>query len=562
MNLNNFEDHIDKIIIARGYDYYENDYVVSVAGNEDHGYEAKVEGTELYTVKVKLDHEANITRTYCDCPYDMGEYCKHEIAVFLALRDMHHGNDSEAIIKSPVSKIRKVPNIEKILSDMTKQELVRFLLDIALEYEEIKQRIELNFNDEDDEDVMANAIELIQTSIRNNADRYGFVTYRDTDAAVKGADMVLDKARSSFAQNNNMFAVELVLCVTQEMIDLLQRADDSNGVIGGVIEESFSVISEIIDDEELTSVDKESIFGKLLEESTHIRYEGWIDWKLDLLKKCAELAYTSNLRDRLEQYLLSVIQDKEGDSWSVNYLAEKVNLIRYHMIEEYDGQSKAQEFIEQNLQYSNFRELAIEIALDNKEYDNVIKLTLEGEEKDKSWAGLIDQWKKYRYIAFQRSGKLDDQRGMAIEFILGGSMDYYSELKNTYDTTVWPSVYPKIIFLLEDEKRTFQDIYPRILIEEGEKQKLLEHVKGRPSSVEILYKHLLPEFKEEIYTVFQQHIEQTAAHAGNRKDYQRVCAIIRNLKKAGGKEQALEIIQRLYNQYANRPAFRDELSRV
>lgn len=101
-----------------------------------------------------------------------------------------------------------------------------------------------------------------------------------------------------------------------------------------------------------------------------------------------------------------------------------------------------------------------------------------------------------------------------------------------------------------------------ILIEEGEKQRLLEYVKGRPSSVGNFYNHLIPEFKEDVYALFLQYIEQTAARAGNRKDYQAVCAIIRNLKKAGGKAQTLEIKQKLFNKYANKPAFRDELSRV
>ena len=62
--------------------------------------------------------------------------------------------------------------------------------------------------------------------------------------------------------------------------------------------------------------------------------------------------------------------------------------------------------------------------------------------------------------------------------------------------------------------------------------------------------------------MFLKYIEQAAARASNRRDYQRVCAIIRNLKKAGGKDQALEIKQKLFINYANRPAFRDELARV
>ncbi|MFZ3132048.1 MAG: SWIM zinc finger family protein [Desulfosporosinus sp.] len=574
MNLNYFENPIEKKILARGYEYYENDYVISVEETEENVFEAEVEGTELYTVEVKLDDQANIIDTKCDCPYDMGVYCKHQVAVFLALRDMKNnqtkGNnqisqnskDSEAVPQPPVPKKRNAPNIEKILSDRTKDELVELLLNIASEYEEIKQRIELNFDDGNDEDEISKSMALIRTFIRNNPDRHGFVAYGDADEAVKGADLVLEKARIAFEQDKTVHALDLSLCVIHEMMDLLQDADDSDGVIGGVIEESFVLIAEIIVDEELKPMQKESIFNKLIEEAANRRYDGWTDWRIDLLESCSVLADTSDLRSKLEHRLGLMIKNEEGNSWSVNYLAERVNLIRYHLVEKHDGQKKAQEFMEQNLQYSNFRQMAIESAMNKKDYDYVIKLTLDGEDKDKSLRGLVDKWKKYRYKAFQLSGKLDEQRGIAMDFILNGSFDYYKELKYTYAINEWPSVYPKIIFLMENQKKTYQDIYTRILIEEGEKQKLLEYVKGSPSLVENFSKYLIPEFKEEVFTLFLQYIEQSAARAGNRKDYQGVCAIIRNLKKAGGKERALEIKQKLFNKYANRPAFRDELSKV
>ncbi|WP_291300365.1 hypothetical protein [Desulfosporosinus sp. BICA1-9] len=436
------------------------------------------------------------------------------------------------------------------------------MLDIVTEYEEIKRRIELNFDDGNDEDGLSKSIALIRTFISNNSDRHGFVAYGDTGDAVKGADLVLEKAHFALEQNKPVHALQLSLCVIQEMMDLLQGADDSDGVIGEIIEESLAFIDEMSGDIELKPIHKETMFNKLIEEASHRRYVGWTDWRIDLLESCSELADTSDLRGKLEKYLILMLENEEGDSWGVNYLAERVNLIRYHLVEKHDGQKKAQEFIKNNLQYSNFREMAIESAMNKKDYDYVIKLTLDGEDKDKSLRGLVNQWKKYRHEAFKLSGKIDEQRGMAMDFILDGSFDYYEELKNTYATNEWPSVYPKIIFLLENQKKTYQDVYTRILIEEGEKQKLLEYVQGSPSSVETYYRHLIPEFKEEIYLLFLQHIEQCAARAGNRKDYQRVCAIIRNLKKAGGKERTSEIIQKLFNKYANRPAFRDELSRV
>lgn len=595
MKLNYFENDIERKIVVRGYEYYENNYVTSVKETEHNVFEAKVEGAELYTVEVELDEQANIIDTQCDCPYDLGNYCKHQVAVFLTLREMKDNSsaetnpvseeinpsseeinpiseetnsifqnsiNSETVHISPVPKKRNAPDLEKILADRSKDELVEFLLDIAAEYEEIKQRIELNFEAGNDEDELAKSVVLIRTFIRNISDRHGFVAYRDVSEAVKGAELVLEKARFASAQNKTVHSLQLSLCVVHEMMDLLQSADDSDGVIGGVIEESFTFIDELIVDEELKPIHKESIFKKLIEEASNRRYDGWTDWRIDLLESCSVLADTSDLRSKLESHLISMLENEEGDSWSVNYLAERVNLIRYHLVEKHDGQKKSQEFIGRNLQYSNFRQMAIERAMNEKNYDYVIKLTLDGEDKDKSLRGLVDQWKKYRYKAFQLSGKLEEQRGIAMDFILDGSFDYYKELKNTYATNEWPAVYPKLIFLLENQKKTDQEVYTRLLIEEGEKQKLLEYVQARPFAVESFYKHLIPEFKEEIYVLFHQYIEQSAARAGNRKDYQRVCAIIRNLKKAGWKERALEIKQKLFNNYANRPAFRDELSRV
>lgn len=128
--------------------------------------------------------------------------------------------------------------------------------------------------------------------------------------------------------------------------------------------------------EELKPIHKGTIFNKLIEEASNRRYEGWTDWRIDLLESCSVLADTTDLRSKLENHLVLMIENEEGDSWSVNYLAERVNLIRYHLVEKHDGQKKAQEFIKKNLQYSNFRQMAIESAMNKKDYDYVIKLTL------------------------------------------------------------------------------------------------------------------------------------------------------------------------------------------
>lgn len=95
INLNNFESYIDRIIFLRGYDYYENHYVNFVKETKANVYVAEVEGTETYTVDVKLDDSLNIVETLCDCPYNMGEFCKHQVAVFLTLKGMKNSKSGE-----------------------------------------------------------------------------------------------------------------------------------------------------------------------------------------------------------------------------------------------------------------------------------------------------------------------------------------------------------------------------------------------------------------------------------------------------------------------------------
>ncbi len=550
MNLDDFESYIDRRVYLRGYDYYENDHIASVKRTGENTYVAEVEGANTYTVEVRLDESLNIIEAFCDCPFDIGEYCKHQVAVFLALRDMKHGTADEG------------RDIQQILASRTQEELVAFLLKLAVEDEGVSRRIQLEFAATDGNEEMREAISLIQSYIRDNSDRHGFVGYRGAANAVYGAELVLEKAAALSEQKESVRAVDLALCGIREMVNLVQSADDSDGVIGGVIEDGFSLIDDIIEDAELGLSDKSTLFENLMQECADGRYDGWIDWRLQFLEICSRMADVPELRTRLEQQMTVWAECEDADSWSDNYLAERLNQIRYNVILQNDRAEEAQKFVQSNLQFSTFREMAIVKAMQEKDYDQVIELALAGEAKDKGSRGLIDNWKGYRYRAYQLANRIDEQRELALDFILDGSYDFYSELKETYSADEWAGVYPQIILSLESQGRFYNDIYTRILIEEGERAKLLEYVKQNPWSVGAYYEHLLPAFKEEVYGIFLENIERTAAGASNRGGYQRVCDIIRDLIKAGGNDQAQEIKQTLYNRYARRPAFRDELSRI
>jgi hypothetical protein len=575
MNLNNFESNIKPIILERGYDYYEIGAVTSLKETDENIFEAEVNGTDIYTVDVELDDNGDITYTMCDCPYNMGEYCKHQVAVFMTLRDLKGGktgweHDGKQKKRTSFTEIKQTSNakqrpatdIRQLLSGRTNEELINLLVGITSEYEEVRRRIELSFNAGNEKDELKKSIALIRSYINKYSESDDFVDYYDTPSAVKGAEIVLDSARHTAEIDNAGHAVDMALCVIHEMIDLLEHADDSDGIIGNVIYGGLSLIDAIISDEKLTDACKNSIFDKLLKEAMSPLYDGWTDWRLDLLRCCSRLADEPELRGRLEDRLFSMVKAEKEDADGDDYFTEHVNLIRYGMVNKFDDQGKAREFIKQNLRYSGFRKIAIEAALREQDFEEAVRITKDGEEHDQDKAGLVDQWREYRYKAYSLMGKLDELRELAVVLILGGRFEYYHELKNTYDSSEWPEVYHGIILRLEEQQKTYQPVYTEILIEEREKEKLLEYVKQDVSRVTRFYKHLIPEYRDIVYEMFRQYIEYCAKRANSRNGYKGVCAIIRNLKKAGGKAQATEIKQALIEEYPRRPALRDELSKV
>ena len=67
-------------ILERGRDYYEAGLVGEVC-RSNYGYEAEVEGSELYHVEIDVSNDV-IQDMYCSCPYaEGGNNCKHMAAV-------------------------------------------------------------------------------------------------------------------------------------------------------------------------------------------------------------------------------------------------------------------------------------------------------------------------------------------------------------------------------------------------------------------------------------------------------------------------------------------------
>jgi uncharacterized Zn finger protein len=82
-------DHIESVAsnssITYGKHYYDNGYVTDVKITNNKFIEARVRGQKQYLVLMEFKN--GIYNSRCSCPYDRDNFCKHKVAVMMALMD-------------------------------------------------------------------------------------------------------------------------------------------------------------------------------------------------------------------------------------------------------------------------------------------------------------------------------------------------------------------------------------------------------------------------------------------------------------------------------------------
>jgi hypothetical protein len=565
LKLEQLEHSIDPVILERGVLYRQNDHIFAINEVEPRVYHAEVEGSKFYNVEIQLSSRGEVVYTLCDCPYDQGPICKHAVAVLLEIRDgLTSENQAKAPSKTNSSHKRSIA-VE--LSKLSKDELITLLVNFSKEIGEVKQALSLRFMDADHKNSLNEYKKIIRSCIKQNSDRYGFVTYRNVHYAVVGGEQIMDKAKEVLESGNPLRASEICFCIMHEMGDLLQMCDDSDGIVGGMIQECLYLVrSATIEIEEHDPKVKSDLFQLLLKEVAHSSIKGWSDWQLSLLESAVYVMTDHAQKDLWNDAIERLVREEDNHLSDNSYFLENSAWLRYQVIGRLDGENQAQIYLQNHLEYTLFRKKAIEEAIENQDLDKALGLAKQGETKDraKGYPGLVNQWKTYQYEIYGHTHQLDKQIEIAEEFVVAGEYTYYLRLKELYSADAWGIAYERLLDDLEKSSRSWQadSLYTRVLVEESETQRLLNYVYKRKHAVLEYYPYLVSKYTDDVFVLFTQLISEEIVLSSNRKQYQKVCGMIRHLIKAGGELQAKMIIEQLCNNYPNRPAMIDELRKI
>lgn len=566
MNIDDFEDYIDRKILNRGYDYYIEGHICSCHKEKPGTYIFDVAGSDDYEVSVELKDNYEIKSSYCDCPYDFGPICKHEAAVFYYFRDnidclQNNIKEETGLEKEYKNKGEK---FEETLRNLSKEQLIEIICNETNKNSSLKDEILMKYSVMSDKEEIIQCKNIISAIQNKYSDRRGFVDYREAYDMIDELNCVIEKINDIFLERKNCdLAVNMAFTVIDEFLELEQECFDHDGGIHNLIINIIGIIENICD--YYKDADTESrvkMFNKILNE-THRDLNGNCDnYENAVLKCCISFCDIEECRHMLESEIKGLIDKyKEKDSYG-SYKINELKIILFEINNTYGDEKSRKEFISENFNLYDIRKSIVEDNINKGHYNEALRIIEDSEKLDKCNRTYLRNWKEIRYKIYGYLNKMLEKESLAREMLLDGYEHYYDDLKKMHKDD-FDDFYKDIITELRKKKALgYSKPYLYVILKENDKAEIMDYVRKNPFYIEQYIDKINKYYEEEAETIYKNYILKNAEGASERKSYKRVCSSIKKYKRLYGYEKTSEIIMFLHNRYRRRTAFMDELGKI
>ena len=566
--LRHFEEYIDEPILKRGLSYFKKGFVHEPAEIRPGDYEAVVEGSEEYTVKLSIRNGV-ITEHSCDCPYDMGAVCKHVAAVIFYLeqeklgltQSTKKGSSKKAKASSSKPSKRKTiaQQVDNLLDKVTHDELTLFVREHAAKNAQFRDLLLASFAQYNPDESKALYAKQVKALIKIARGKYGLIDSSGSKYISKEISPMLSLAERYLSQGNHKSAFFICTAIMDELISALLCADDREGILGNTIYAAYNTLSAIASEE--PSEDIRKLIIKYCFTSFDKRtFAGW-DWHIGLLQLAACILDTEG---EVEEIFKRINSIPESDEYEI----KEVQKIKYCILLEKKGTEVAQKYLEQNLDNPSFRAQAIQDALDQKDYEKATALANEGIDQSSGYPGLIIDW--YDWLLKIAESQNDTERiilyarDLLLES-LNPKRDYYQILKEIVPPEEWTGFVETIVQEAMERKPYYGvNFVAAIFVREEWWSRLFELVKTECSLDQLAkYEKLLAQhFPSELADLHAERIIEYVEDRVGRDYYRTACRYIRRMIKLGARDKADEVISQLRQTHYRKKALMEELDNV
>ncbi len=547
----------DDKIVKRGKEYYASQQIKKLTQSPDGRFAAEVRGSqgELYKVIVDTDPNGKVTDFSCSCPYDLGYICKHLVAVSIAIQN---GKYKKVRVKSN----SETNSISTAIQSADTDKLKAFVIEYAKRDRQFKTEVLLEFGKPDTH------AELLQVKeqVREILSKYthgGYIDYNDCNAICVEFDEILSLAEKRIYAGQAVPGFLVALHLLLVCVKLASTADSSSGALTDTMDYSLRVIDSACEAvySSGSAQEQKKVYEKGVKEAQNKVFDSWGEWNYCLLRSCTRMVTNNNAAKLYAalDYLAGVYS-----KWSSYYLLDD-KLTRLEIVRRLEGDEAAKGFIAENIELDEFRNIAVDTALQQADFALAEQLCIERLSREPNEHGVRvrqKEWLARLYEVYEKAGNTDKQIKTGEKLLLGGNLSYYEIIKTLYtEKGVWEQEYPLL------RQRCSQSLpyymYMDILKEENELRLLLEEVRRYPENSIFVYGKLLAlEYPSDVYALMKAQIEEQAKEANHRKKYAKVCDSIWTFHEAGGKEEVAELIESLRQSFNRRPAMLDELTEL
>ncbi len=560
--LNEFEHFISETILKRGLSYFKNGAVDEFLEISNGEFEAMVWGTELYTVYLKVVDDT-IVEHRCDCPYDWGPVCKHVAAVIFYLKQDELGLNQEKLLPDGKPKKKKrrksvTQQVKEILDKVSHEDLKKFIQEQCKRDKQFRNLFLSGFAHLNEEQTKAFYQQQIRSLVNSLAGRHGFIDWHHMKLLKKGLEPVIDASIKQFKNKNYKNAIAVCTALIEEMEEVINACDDSDGYMGFILEHAFTILRDIAG-RKIPEEIRKKLFDYCITSFKKDMFKGW-DWHISLLELAFELAAHEDEADTI----ISCLDTMDG-----KYERDIARAFQLEVISKFKDAEEVRKFMNDHIENPSIRKAAIKKAMADENFEEAIRLCKDGIEYNKKESpGLIKTW----YDWLLKIAQAQNDREKIIEYArflfidnFSAEQDYYQILKQEVEQNAWNDFLEGMIKDISAKGNwRDKDLLRQIYIREKWWDRLLLFLKEHPSllNIEIDEKYLAKRYPQELVELYAANLVNYLNRNTGRKHYQTVCRYLRRMKKLGGSEKVNELIEYFKETYPKRRALMEELRGV
>ena len=517
------------------------------------GYEAVVEGEEMYRVTLEMENE-KITQMTCNCFYvrNKGAHCKHMAAVLYELEAKEERNEK---------KRRDYQyELEEMIERLPKEETKKFLFHMAQEFPEFDRELRVFFRGQVFEGELEKRKKEIDQIFDRYADSYGFMDDKKTGEFYDEIQVFFRNEIDSMVRyERRKETFELIsyffkrLCTTE--------MNEENGIFSLLSDKCLLYLHKILKKENDEKTEKE--IYEWIQECISAPISDLIKRKFYdfLMDHFQNIVFLEKKLEILDEYIKTEMSAQE--EWTKRNLGR--DAVRRLQIMKQLSYSEESCRVYQNKFWNlpEMRQMEIRNQTEAGAYDKAEKLILESCKIDEKDLECQERYCRQLADIYQLQGKVEEYRRQLIKYFLlyhQDSIELWRKIRSTFGSEEW--------FI--SRKRILQEIYlpycrQKIMAEEKMFLELTEELEKEKQldALDRYEKILRKKYPEKMLSLYTDCLIRMAPTAKGREKYRDMAMHLQMMRRyPGGTERTDQILKDWKKRYNRKKALMEELEKI